>query len=216
MTEQNVQNRNGAAEQYEEPRADESIIAEASHSGGADAAAASVEAVFDNQSGALPAEATPEQVIAQMQVELEAERTRYNELFDKFQRSAAEFQNTRRRQEKQTSDAIDRASTQVVRKLLPVIDDLDLAFESVPAFFTEDQAAWVEGFRQIQRKLQGLLEDEGVKPIPNDGEFDPTHHEAVSSEPNDGVPSGHIIATLRVGYEQRGHILRPALVRVAA
>lgn len=216
MTEQNLQNQNGAAKQFEEPRADASIIAEATASGGANAAGAGVPAEFDDQSGALLAEATPEQVIAQMQVELEAERTRYNELFDKFQRSAAEFQNTRRRQEKQTSEAIERASTHVVRKLLPVIDDLDLAFERVPASLTEDQAAWVDGFRQIQRKLHGLLDDEGVKPIPSDGAFDPTHHEAVSSEPNDGVPSGRIIATLRVGYEQRGQILRPALVRVSA
>jgi len=236
MTKHNAQNQNGAAEQpnashADMPRGDgprgdgrhgdestiaESIIAEASASGGGQATGAAVTAEFDDPSGTPPVEATPEQVIAQMQQELEGERSRYTDLFDKFQRTAAEFQNTRRRQEKQMADAIDRASTQVVRKLLPVIDDLDLAFDRAPASLGEDQAAWVEGFRQIQRKLLGLLEEEGVKPISSAGEFDPTHHEAVSSEPNDGVPSGHIIATFRVGYEQRGHILRPALVRVSA
>ncbi len=185
----------------------------------AEATAASGEGdspTFDGKSGAPPAEPTPEQVIAQMQAELADEAARYADLHDKFQRSAAEFQNARRRQEKQTSEAIERASTHVIRRLIPVIDDLALAFDGVPPTIDETQSAWVDGFRQIQRKLLALLEDEGVKPIPSDGAFDPTLHEAVTSEPSESVPSGHIISTLRVGYEQRGHVLRPALVRVAA
>lgn len=155
-------------------------------------------------------------ILQQLEAELEAERARAGELMDKLQRSAAEFQNTRRRQEKQMEEAIARASTHVIRRLLPVLDDLDLAFQNVPEGLADDQAAWVAGFRQIQKKLNAILEEEGVTPMPPDGPFDPLRHEAVTSEPNDSVPSGHIIATLRVGYEHRGQVLRPAMVRVAA
>ncbi len=211
-----------AAEINEQHQADESVIAEASVAVGEGAGPQGdestpsyVDATAD-AAGAATQEATPEQVSAQLQSDLEAEKAHNADLLDKFQRSAAEFQNSRRRQEKQTADAIDRASAQIVRKLLPVLDDFDLAFERMPATLANDQPAWVDGFRQIQRKLVAILEEEGVKQIPSDGAFDPTHHEAVSSEPNESVASGNIISTLRVGYEQRGHILRPSLVRVAA
>jgi molecular chaperone GrpE len=60
-----------------------------------------------------------------------------------------------------------------------------------------------------------VLTDHGVAPIASDGPFDPMRHEAVTSEPSESVPSGHIIATLRAGYEYKGRVLRPALVRVA-
>lgn len=216
MSEKRAQQQNGAGKQEDAPHDDELVIAEAAAAGGADEAPATVVASFDDASGAPPAEPTAEQVQEQLQAELAAERARYAELYDKFQRSAADFQNARRRQDKQTSDAIERAATQVIRKLLPVLDDLALAFDHVPATLTEEQAPWVDGFRQIQRKLLVVLEDEGVTAIPSTGTFDPALHEALSSEPNDQVPSGEIIATLRVGYAQRGHILRPALVRVSA
>lgn len=155
-------------------------------------------------------------IVARLEAELEAERARAGELLDKLQRSAAEFQNTRRRQDKQMAEAIERASAHVIRRLLPVLDDFELAFQNVPEGVAEEQDAWVAGFRQIQKKLLALLEEEGVTPIPTDGLFDPLRHEAVTSEASESVPSGHIIATLRAGYEQRGQVLRPAMVRVAA
>ncbi|MGL4651728.1 MAG: nucleotide exchange factor GrpE [Caldilineaceae bacterium] len=158
---------------------------------------------------------TAEQQIAQMRAELAAEQARYAELTDRYQRAAAEFQNTRRRLEKQMAEAIDRASTHVIRRLLPVLDDCDLAFRNVPAGLTEEHGAWVEGFRAIQKKLLTVLDDEGVKVMADSGPFDPNRHEAVSSEPNESVASGHIIATLRPGYESNGTVIRPSLVRVS-
>jgi molecular chaperone GrpE len=155
-------------------------------------------------------------VIAQLQTELEAERARATEMLDKFQRTAAEFQNARRRQEKQMAEEIERASTHIIKRLLPAMDDFGLAFNNVPSSTTDEENAWLNGFRQIQKKLQGLLDEEGVVAMPADGPFDPMRHEAVTSEPSDSVESGHIIATLRLGYEHRGRVLRPALVRVAA
>ena len=168
------------------------------------------------ESSAQEAESALAAVITQLQAELETERARATELLDKFQRTAAEFQNVRRRQEKQMSEEIERASTHIVKRLLPVMDDFGLAFNNVPATTTDEENAWLNGFRQIQKKLQGLLDEEGVSAIPVDGPFDPVRHEAVTSEPSESVESGHIISTLRLGYEHRGRVLRPALVRVAA
>jgi molecular chaperone GrpE len=154
--------------------------------------------------------------VSRLQAELEAERARYAELMDRYQRSAAEFQNARRRLDKQAAESIERAGEATIRRLLPILDDLELAFRNIPDSLAEDQTAWIGGFRQIQKKLSDLLKEQGVTPIPVDGPFDPTRHEAVTSEPADGLESGQIIATLRTGYESNGRVLRPALVRVAA
>jgi molecular chaperone GrpE len=152
--------------------------------------------------------------ISELENALAQERERADKLLDQSQRMAAEFQNSRRRLENQVQEEIERASNHLVRRLLPVIDDFDLAFAHVPAEI-EGGAAWVEGFRQIQKKLHNVLAEEGVEMIRGEGEFDPTLHEAVSAEASDEVATGHIIATLRAGYTHKGKVLRPALVRVA-
>ncbi len=151
-----------------------------------------------------------------LQAELEAAQSRADEYYNQLQRVTADFQNARRRQEKQLSDSIERASQRTVVKLLPILDDLDLAFQNVPDDLTEQQTQWLNGFSQIQQKLRSLLADEGVQAIEPTGQFNPERHDAISSEPTDEVESGHIIATLRTGYEQKGRVLRPAMVRVAA
>lgn len=165
---------------------------------------------------ALPTDAMADNmvIIAQLETELASERARADDLMDKSQRMAAEFQNSRRRQEKQLAEEIDRAGAHLVKRLLPIVDDFDLAFSNVPADLATG-SAWVDGFHQIQKKLHALLEEEGVAPMARDGEFDPALHEAVTSEVSDSVPSGHIVGTLRTGYTHRGRVLRPALVRVA-
>lgn len=152
-------------------------------------------------------------VLAELEARFAEERARADKLLDQTQRMAAEFQNSRRRQENQLSEEIERASSHLIKRLLPVIDDFDLAFAHVPAEL-EQGAAWVEGFRQIQKKLHNILAEEGVAVIPG-GAFDPALHEAVTGEPSDDVPSGHVIDTLRAGYTYKGKVLRPALVRVA-
>ena len=156
----------------------------------------------------------PGAAIAQLEAALAAEQVKSNDLLDKYQRMAAEFQNSRRRQERQLAEETERANMQMIKRLLPVVDDFDLAFANVPADL-DGGAAWVEGFRQIQKKLHAVLEDEGVSRIRSEGEFDPTLHEAIASAASEETPSGHILDTLRAGYEYKGRVLRAALVRVA-
>ena len=163
-------------------------------------------------------------LIAQLQEELAAAQAKADDYLDKFQRSAAEFQNSRRRLETQQADEIERASGALVKRLLPVLDDLDLAFQNVPGELQEaeanealaQQVAWLQGFRQIRKKLFDVLGDQGLTVIEATGEFDPNQHEAISSEPSETVESGHVIAEVRAGYMHKGRVLRPALVRVAS
>ena len=155
----------------------------------------------------------PAAILAQLEAALAEERARSADLLDKQQRMAAEFQNSRRRQERQLTEEIERANTHMVKRLLPVVDDFDLAFANVPVEL-DAGANWVEGFRQIQKKLHALLEDEGVTRIRTEGEFDPVLHEAIASVPSEDAPSGHILDTLRSGYEYKGRVLRAALVRI--
>ena len=159
------------------------------------------------------------EVIAQLREQLAAEEKKAADYLDKLQRTAAEFQNSRRRLENQLNEETERANAALIMRLLPVLDDFDLAFQNAANETSGEEdaqrTAWLEGFRQIQKKLTDVLTDHGVVQIASDGHFDPMQHEAVTSEPNESVPSGHIIATLRAGYEYKGRVLRPALVRVA-
>lgn len=154
------------------------------------------------------------ETVARLEAELVEARQECADITDKSQRLAAEFQNSRRRQERQLAEEMERVSAHIIKRLLPVVDDFDLALANTPAL-DDTQQAWVDGFRQIQRKLRGVLEEEGLTPIMTEGAFDPTLHEAIASAPSDEVESGHIIETLRGGYTLKGRVLRPALVRVA-
>ena len=161
-------------------------------------------------------EPTPEEIIAGLEAEAAAAQALAAENLDRLLRTTAEFQNTSRRQEKRLLDSIERANQSLILRLLPVIDDFDLAFGNMPADLSETDIAWLSGFRQIQKKLTDALAEEGVAIIDETGSpFDPNRHEAISSEPNAEVESGHIIQTLRAGYEHKNRVLRPALVRVA-
>ena len=171
-----------------------------------------------------PAAQSPEAAeIERLRGELAAAQAKADEYLDKLQRTAADFQNSRRRLENQMEAEVERANGALIRKLLPVLDDLDLAFQNVPADLREGagengsttQQAWVQGFAQIRKKLADVLAEQAVKNIDSTAAFDPNQHEAISSEPSDTVESGHIIAEVRAGYEYKGRVLRPALVRVA-
>lgn len=134
------------------------------------------------------------------------------ENLDGWQRALAEFQNFRKRVER------DRAVEQIamkgdlIKKVLPVLDDLERALQN-----RSGEDAWVSGIELIQRKLQSLLEAEGVKRIEAEGSaFDPNFHEAIAQEPVDGAESGQVVAVLQHGYMLGDRVIRPAQVRVAA
>ena len=149
-----------------------------------------------------------------LRTELEAARQEAGELRAAWQRSAADFQNYRRRSEQEREATLGLASESLIRKLLTVVDDFDRALEAMPA--APEQAGWVEGVWLVERKLRALLESEGLTPIESLGKpFDPREHEAVVHQDTDEAPDGTVIAELQRGYRLRDRVLRPALVAVA-
>ena len=96
------------------------------------------------------------------------------------------------------------------------MDDFDRAMKERPAADNGDLSKWADGTALIYRKLQNVLDAEGVTRIEAEGkEFDPAVHEAVTQEPCDTHPTGHVIAVVRQGYKLGDKVIRPALVRVA-
>jgi molecular chaperone GrpE len=129
-------------------------------------------------------------------------------------RTAADFQNYRRRTEQEKAGLAGMASEGLLRKVLNIADDFDRAIVHAPT--DPAAAAWVEGVSAIDRKLRLLLESEGVTPIPAIGQaFDPRLHEAIMNEPTTEHPDGTVVKELQRGYEINGRVLRPALVAVA-
>ncbi len=136
------------------------------------------------------------------------------EYLDQARRSAAELSNARKRMQREQAEQAAKANARLLEKLIPIIDDVDRAFAALPA--DEASNEWVNGFRLIQRKLQNLLESEGVRVIEAEGEkFDPAFHYAVSHEEAEGFGEGEVIGVVAKGYRLGDTVLRPAMVRVA-
>ncbi len=146
--------------------------------------------------------------------QLEAEKNRSAEYLDNWRRSAAEFQNYRRRVEKEKTEYSQFANSVLLGKLLEVMDGFDAAFQAIPEKFKDEP--WVQGIRLVEQKLQRVLESEGVKPIEAKGkDFDPNFHEAMFYEPSPGEPEGRVIDEFQRGYLQGNRVLRPSRVKVA-
>ena len=151
-------------------------------------------------------------LIAQQLAEAQAEAVRNME---NWQRTAAELANFKRRQEEQMKLQRDRIKSEVLEGVISALDDLDLAFQNLPATLDGQLVGWVEGFRLVQRKLDKILDEQNVMPVSTSGKFDPNFHEAVSYEESDDHDTDDIIAELRKGYQIGSRVIRPALVRVA-
>lgn len=137
------------------------------------------------------------------------------EYLDGWQRARAEFANYKKRQEADNASLRQFAIGGFVGKILPVLDDFERAAKTLP--HNLQGLTWIDGVLLIQRKMQLVLESEGVKPIevaPN-AVFDPTVHEAISQDDAEGIDSGHVIEEVQKGYKLGDRVIRPALVRVA-
>jgi molecular chaperone GrpE len=139
---------------------------------------------------------------------LQAER---DELFDRLQRLAAEFDNFRKRSLREQAALSTRANERLVKELLPILDDLGRALEAAAE---HEEAKLEEGVRLVHRSLADLLAREGVAEIATDGKFDPHVHEALLSQPAD-AEEGSVIEVVQKGYKLGDRVIRPARVVVA-
>jgi molecular chaperone GrpE len=149
--------------------------------------------------------------IEALKKKLEESEAKSTEFRDSWMRSQAEFQNYKKRLDRDNELKYVSMKGDIIKKVLPVLDDLERALQNRPA-----ENAWANGIELIARKLQNVLDSEGIKRIEAEGlEFDPNFHEAISHEPADGVKSGFVIAVVQNGYILGERVIRPALVRVA-
>jgi molecular chaperone GrpE len=138
-----------------------------------------------------------------------------DEFLAALQRERAEFTNFRQRTAKEREQERGLAGVDLIAKVLVLADDFDRAIDSRPAGLVD--SPWADGIANIDRKLRGLLESEGVSTIDAapGAPFDPREHEAIASVPGTGQPDGTIVEEVRRGYRLRDRVIRPALVAVA-
>jgi molecular chaperone GrpE len=136
-----------------------------------------------------------------------------DEHYDRLLRKTAEFDNYRRRIDRERREQADQAVVDLLEDLLLVVDDFDLALMAEPG---EGAAAYRKGVELIHGKLQDILRKKGVRPIEALGaDFDPKIHQAVVHESSPEHREGEVIGELRRGYTIGGRLLRPAMVKVA-
>lgn len=151
-----------------------------------------------------------EQAIESLTKALAEEKEKAEKYLANWQRAAADLINFKKRSEQEKAEITKFANALLVMSLLPILDDFERALDNVSiklAGFT-----WVDGIRLIQRKLQAVLESQGLSQIEALGnDFDPAVHEAVLSEEGE---EGKVIEELQKGYKFHERVLRPAMVKV--
>ena len=140
--------------------------------------------------------------------EFEAVSRERDQYLDSLRRLKAEFDNSRKRQERERARLLESASERLVQELLPVLDNLDRALES--------EGNIREGVEATRGQLAEVLANEGLLPVASDGQpFDPNVHEAVMGQPSDEHEEGTVLQTFQRGYLLNGRAIRPAKVVVA-
>jgi len=158
----------------------------------------------------IEAEVTGAEDIEALKQALAGEKARAESNLAGWQRVQADFINYKRRVEQEKGEIIKQASAGLILDLLPVLDDLERAFASIPDELTE--VGWVDGIRLIERKMRATLEAQGLSPMKVVGEpFDPNLHEAaMQAEGREGI----VVEELVKGYQYRDRVIRPARVVV--
>jgi molecular chaperone GrpE len=152
--------------------------------------------------------------ISELQQALEEALAKSKEYFEGWQRERADFSNYKRRIERDQLTLSQSITGEIIKKYLAVLDDMDRAVKMRPA--EGDLTVWASGIELIYRKLQNIIDQEGIKRIPAETEeFNPTRHEAITFEDSPDHASGAIIGVVQEGYTLGDRILRPARVRVA-
>jgi len=160
----------------------------------------------------LPEEERLKAELEDMRRQLEEQKEQAQNYFNQLARMKADFENLRRRSQKEKDEIVEYASEQLVKLLLPVLDN----FERALADESGDFGKFKEGVKMIYDQIYEILSKEGLKPIPAKGEeFDPEKHEAVMSEKSPECPDNTVLEELRKGYTFKGKVIRPAMVKVA-
>ncbi len=158
---------------------------------------------------AAPAAAGPS--VEELQEQLAAARAEVDAMRDRWQRSAADFSNYRRRQQFEQEEAAKYAAVPLLTDLLLTVDNFERAFAALPGELI--QLTWIQGIEQIAQLVMQTLQRHGVRPIDAQNQpFDPRYHEAVMHEEGEGAHT--VLQVFQRGYTLHERVLRPALVKV--
>ncbi|MDR0407887.1 MAG: nucleotide exchange factor GrpE [Campylobacteraceae bacterium] len=134
---------------------------------------------------------------------------------DKYIRAHADFENIKKRYEKEKYQAIDYAHEQFARDLLPVIDALEIAYKSADETIDDVTKKIKDGIGLTLEQFKKVFEKHGIKEADSDGKFDPNFHNAALQVESEGKESGEIVQTFQKGYTIKGRVLRAAMVSIA-
>jgi len=154
---------------------------------------------------------TPEQI-----EELQTKAAKGNEHWERLLRTTADFDNYKKRAAREKQDAIKYANESLVGKIIPVLDNFEMALAAAQSSSADGLKSLQDGVAMIQTQLKAVLVEAGLEDIDATGKpFDPNLHEAVSQQESKDVADGHVLQQLRKGYKLRERLLRPATVIVA-
>jgi molecular chaperone GrpE len=160
--------------------------------------------------GAARPKAEPGDDVAELRTQLDEERARAETNFANWQRATADFANYKRRTEQEREESARFANTALLLNVLPAVDDLERALQHVDPDL--EDSVWIDGIRQILRKLKGALAAAGVTEIPAVGEaFDPNVHEAIAEDEGE---TGRVLSEAQRGYRLGNRVIRPSMVVV--
>jgi molecular chaperone GrpE len=147
--------------------------------------------------------------------ELENLKKDREEIYDRLLRKQAEFENYRKRVDREKSEFVQFASAELMKELLNTLDSFDLALRTAAADTAFGEKA-LKGFELIYKQLQDTMVRFGLKPVEAKGKpFDPNFHQAVSTQVSDDLEENTVIDEMRKGYTLHGRLLRPAMVSVS-
>lgn len=152
---------------------------------------------------------TPEQKIADLEAQIAQAK-------DSWIRTAADFENFKKRAARERTEAVQFANAALLQKLLPVLDNFEMAQTAAQAAQGDKLASLQTGIAMTQQQLKAALAEAGLEEVDASNKpFDPAFHEAVSQQETDRAPEGQVVQQIRKGYKLRDRLLRPAAVIVA-
>jgi molecular chaperone GrpE len=159
-----------------------------------------------------PSPLTPEQI-----EDLKSRAAKADENWERLLRTTADFENFKKRAAREKQDALKFANESLIQKLIPLLDNFDMALAAVQNGQTGAASSSLQsGINMILQQFKSALTEAGLEEVDATGQpFDPNLHEAISQQETAEVPEGHVVQQLRKGYKLRDRLLRPASVIIA-
>ncbi|HXC98978.1 MAG TPA: nucleotide exchange factor GrpE [Verrucomicrobiae bacterium] len=168
-----------------------------------------------DNAGTEPGEA-PENLTPEQLDDLKSRAAKADENWERVLRTTADFDNYKKRAAREREEATKFANESLIKKLVTVLDNFDMALAAAGTQPAEASASLQTGVAMIHQQLRNVLQEAGLEELDAAGKkFDPNWHEAVSQQDSAEVPEGQVLQQLRKGYKLRDRLIRPATVVVA-